>query len=129
MGCPGFFPGDPRPAGDSDPLLRGGPESIASGRSHVINEAMSKALVTSRANKGGGGGGIIPAVCSAILPGVGQLVNGEADKAIGVFVVAAVSGASLIHAIPLLGPVAGLIYGATWLYGVADGFVHGRKNR
>jgi TM2 domain-containing membrane protein YozV len=88
---------------------------------------MSKALVKSGGSKGDGAGGIVPAVCSAIVPGVGQLVNGETDKAIGVFVVAAISGASLIGAIPLLGSVAGLVYGATWLYGVADGFIQGRR--
>ena len=69
----------------------------------------------------------MPAVCSAFVPGVGQLVNGETDKAIGVFVVAAVSASSFIAALPLLGSVAGLVYGATWLYGVADGFVQGRR--
>jgi TM2 domain-containing membrane protein YozV len=90
---------------------------------------MSKVLVKSSGGKGGGAGGLIPAVCSAIVPGVGQLVNGETDKAIGVFVVAAVSGASFVGAIPLLGSIAGLVYGATWLYGVADGFVQGRKKR
>jgi TM2 domain-containing membrane protein YozV len=89
---------------------------------------MSKALVKSVRAKGGGTG-IIPAVCSAVIPGVGQLVNGDTDKAIGVFVVAAVSGASFIGAIPIIGSVAGLVYGATWLYGVADGFVQGRKKR
>jgi TM2 domain-containing membrane protein YozV len=89
---------------------------------------MSKALVKSVRTKGGGTG-IIPAVCSAFIPGVGQLVNGDTDKAIGVFVVAAVSGASFLGAIPLIGSVAGLVYGATWLYGVADGFVQGRKKR
>jgi TM2 domain-containing membrane protein YozV len=90
---------------------------------------MSKALVKSSGGKSDGAGGVIPAVCSAIVPGVGQLVNGETDKAIGVFVVAAVSGASLVHVIPLLGSVAGLVYGATWLYGVADGYIQGRKKR
>ena len=89
---------------------------------------MSKALVKSVRAKGGGTG-IIPAVCSAVIPGVGQLVNGDTDKAIGVFVVAAVSGASFLGAIPIIGSVAGLVYGATWLYGVADGFVQGRKKR
>jgi TM2 domain-containing membrane protein YozV len=87
---------------------------------------MSKALVKSNR---GGVGGVIPAVCSAIIPGVGQLVNGESDKAIGVFVVAVVSGASIVGAIPVLGSIAGLVYGATWLYGVADGFVQGRRKR
>lgn len=88
---------------------------------------MSKALVKSVRNKGKGVGGLIPAVCSAVIPGVGQLVNGDTDKAIGVFVVAAVSGASFLGAIPLIGSVAGLVYGATWLYGVADGFIQGRR--
>ncbi len=90
---------------------------------------MSKALVKSSGGKGDGAGGIIPAVCSAILPGVGQLVNGETDKAIGVFAVAAVSGLSFLGAIPLIGPVAHLVFGATWLYGVADGYIQGRKKR
>ena len=89
---------------------------------------MSKALVKSVRRKGEGGG-IVPAVCSAIVPGVGQLLNGEADKALGVFAVAAISASSLLHVIPVLGSVAGLVYGATWLYGVADGFVQGRRKR
>ncbi|HSK05752.1 MAG TPA: hypothetical protein VK932_31100 [Kofleriaceae bacterium] len=84
---------------------------------------MSKALV----KRSGGGSGIVPAVCSAIIPGVGQLVNGETDKAIGVFVVSVVAGASLLGAIPIIGTVAGLVGGATWLYGVADAYVQGRK--
>jgi len=90
---------------------------------------MSNSLVKSSRSRSRGVGGVIPAVCSAVIPGVGQLVNGETDKAIGVFVVAAVTGASFIGAIPLLGGVAGLVYGATWLYGVADGFIQGRKKR
>ncbi len=69
----------------------------------------------------------MPAVASALVPGVGQLVNGQTDKAIGVFAVAVVSGASFIGAIPLLGSVAALVYGATWIYGVADGYIQGRK--
>lgn len=75
------------------------------------------------------GNGVVPAVCSAIIPGVGQLVNGETEKAIGVFLVYTVAGASLIGAIPLLGPLAGLVAGATWIYGVADGYVQGKKKR
>lgn len=90
---------------------------------------MSKALVKSVHNRKDNASGIIPAVCSAFIPGVGQLINGESDKAIGVFVVAAVSGASFIGAIPLIGGIAGLVYGATWLYGVADGFIQGRRRR
>jgi len=88
---------------------------------------MSTSLVKS--SRGKGGSGIIPAVCSAAIPGVGQLVNGETDKAIGVFAVWAITGASLVGHIPLLGGVATLVCAGTWLYGVADGFVQGRKKR
>ena len=84
---------------------------------------MSKALV----KRSEGGSGVVPAVASAFIPGVGQLVNGEVDKAIGVFVVAAISGASFLGAIPLIGSIAGLVYGATWVYGVADGYIQGKK--
>ena len=85
---------------------------------------MSKALVK---HNGGGGSGVVPAVASAIIPGVGQLLNGETDKAIGVFVVAAVAGAGFLASIPLVGTIAGAVYGVTWLYGVCDGFIQGRK--
>jgi hypothetical protein len=84
---------------------------------------MSKALV----KRSGSGTGVVPAACSAIVPGLGQLVNGEGDKALGVFAVAVVSGASFLGAIPLIGSVAGLIYAGTWLYGVADGYVQGKR--
>ncbi len=83
---------------------------------------MTKSLV-----RRGGGSGIVPAVCSAIIPGVGQLVNGESDKAIGVFVVATVAGAGFWAGIPLLGTAAALTFAATWLYGVADGYITGKK--
>jgi len=86
---------------------------------------MSNALV--KRPQSGGGTGIVPAIASAIIPGVGQLVNGESDKAIGVFVVWAVAGASFVAAIPVIGPIAALVGGATWVYGVADGFIQGRK--
>ena len=85
---------------------------------------MSKALV-----KRSKGGGLVPAVASGFVPGLGQLLNGEGDKAIGVFVVAAVAGLGIWSAIPILGGVAGLIGGATWIYGVADGYITGRKKR
>ena len=85
---------------------------------------MSKALVR---RNGGGGSGVVPAVASAIIPGVGQLVNGETDKAIGVFAVYVIAGASFLGAIPVIGTVAGLVAGATWLYGVADGYIEGKK--
>ena len=90
---------------------------------------MSRALVKSSGGKRDNVAGIVPAACSAVVPGLGQLINGDTDKAIGVFVVAAVSGAGFLGAIPLIGSVAGLVWGATWLYGVADGFLEGRKKR
>ena len=83
---------------------------------------MSKALI-----RRGSGNGVVPAVCSAFIPGVGQLVNGETDKAIGVFVVAGVSGLSFLGVIPVVGALAGMVYGATWLYAVADGYIQGKR--
>jgi hypothetical protein len=96
--------------------------TVAGRRGSWHEPIMTKALV-----RRGKGSGVVPAACSAIIPGVGQLVNGETDKALGVFVVAAVSGASIVGALPVLGAAAGVVYAATWLYGVADGFVQGRK--
>ena len=43
-----------------------------------------------------GGSGVVPAVTSLIIPGVGQLLNGETDKALGVFVVSVVTGAGFL---------------------------------
>ncbi len=86
---------------------------------------MSKALV--RRNSGGGGSGVVPAVCSALIPGVGQLVNGDTDKAVGVFVVSVVAGAGVLGALPIIGPIAGLIGLATWVYGVGDAYIQGKK--
>ena len=85
---------------------------------------MSKALVK---RSSGGGSGIVPAVASGFVPGLGQLINGESDKALGVFVVSVVAGASVLGAIPIVGWAAGLVWGATWIYGVADGYFTGRK--
>lgn len=90
---------------------------------------MGNSLIKSSRGRRDNVAGIVPAACSAVVPGLGQLINGDTDKALGVFAVAAIAGASLIHVIPILGSVAGLVYGATWLYGVADGFLEGRKKR
>lgn len=90
---------------------------------------MSKALVRSTGRGKDNVAGIVPAVASALIPGLGQLLNGDGDKALGVFAVAAISGASFLGAIPLLGGAAALVYGATWIYGVADGFLEGRRRR
>lgn len=71
--------------------------------------------------------GAVPAVASAFLPGLGQLVNGEKDKALGVFVIWLVSGLGFLGMLPLIGTVAWLVGGATWIYGVADGYFTGKK--
>lgn len=86
---------------------------------------MSKALVKS----GGGGSGVVPAVCSALLPGLGQVVNGESDKGVGMMAVAVVAGAGFVGALPLIGWLAGPVYGLTWIVSVADGYIQGRKKR
>lgn len=83
---------------------------------------MSKALV-----KRSSGSGVVPAVCSALLPGLGQVVNGETDKGVGVMAVALVTGAGVVGALPLIGWLAGAVYSATWIYGVADAYFQGRK--
>ena len=75
--------------------------------------------------------GAVPAVASAVVPGLGQLINGEGDKALGVFAVAAICGGGILGGvlggIPLIGGIAGLVGTATWIYGVADGYLTGRK--
>ncbi len=81
---------------------------------------MSKSLI--RRSKGGG---VVPAVCSGLLPGAGQLINGESDKAIGVFVVAA--GAGVLTQVPLIGGIALVIGVGTWIYGVVDGYMGKRR--
>ena len=85
---------------------------------------MSKALVK---RSGGGGTGVVPAVCSAVLPGLGQLVNGETDKGIGVAATYFIAGAGVIGALPILGWFAGIIAGGAWVYGVADAYIQGKK--
>ncbi|MCA9677217.1 MAG: hypothetical protein H6709_01045 [Kofleriaceae bacterium] len=84
---------------------------------------MSKALV----KRSSGGTGVVPAVCSALLPGLGQVVNGEADKGVGMMAVYVVAGASVVGAIPFIGWVAGVFAGATWVVSVADAYIQGKR--
>jgi hypothetical protein len=84
---------------------------------------MSKALM----RRSGGGSGIVPAVCSAVIPGVGQLVNGETNKAVGVFAVAV--AASILHGVPIIGGLAAIVGLGTWLYGVGDAYVTGKRGK
>jgi TM2 domain-containing membrane protein YozV len=93
--------------------------------SFAILDRMSKALT--KRSKGSIVDGAIPAVASGFIPGLGQLLNGEGDKALGVFAVAVITGASFLTGLPLIGGLFGLIYIATWLYGVGDGYIQGRR--
>ncbi len=86
---------------------------------------MSKALVKT----GNGGNGVVPAVGSLIIPGVGQLINGEGDKALGVFVVSVVTGAGFLVGLPLVGGIFGLAHLATHLYAVGDAYIQGKRKR
>ena len=88
---------------------------------------MSKALMKQPSSGGSKMDGVVPAIASAIVPGVGQLINGQGDKAIGVFATWFVAGASILGGIPVIGTVAGLVATGTWIYGVADGYITGKK--
>ncbi len=88
---------------------------------------MSKALVKSSSSEGGSG--VVPAVTSLVVPGVGQLINGETDKAIGVFAVSVVTGAAFLVGLPLVGGIFGLVHAATHIYAVGDAYIQGRKKR
>ena len=88
---------------------------------------MSNSLVRRSGSGGSTARGLVAGGASAVVPGLGQLLNGDSDKALGVFAVAAVTGASFLGGLPLIGGVAGLVYGATWVYGIADGYLTGRR--
>ena len=87
---------------------------------------MSKALVKSES---GGGSGVVPAVASFFIPGVGQLINGESDKAIGVFVVSVATAAAFLGGLPLIGGILGLVHAGTHIYAVGDAYIQGKKKR
>jgi hypothetical protein len=87
---------------------------------------MSKALVKTSSD---GGSGVVPAVTSLVVPGVGQLINGETDKAIGVFAVSVVTGAAFLVGLPLVGGIFGLAHLATHIYAVGDAYIQGRRKR
>jgi len=86
---------------------------------------MSKALVKT----GESGNGVVPAVASFFIPGVGQLINGETDKALGVFVVSVATAAAFLGGLPLIGGILGLCHAATHVYAVGDAYIQGKKKR
>ncbi len=73
--------------------------------------------------------GLVPSVASLFLPGLGQLINGEQDKALGVFATWGIAGLGFIAAIPIVGWIGGLVAASTHVYAVADGFFTGRRKK
>ncbi|CAN5851832.1 hypothetical protein BH11MYX3_BH11MYX3_03310 [soil metagenome] len=73
--------------------------------------------------------GVVPATASLVVPGVGQLINGQGVKAAGVFGVAAATGAAFMTGLPLLGAVIGVAHLVTHVYAVCDAYVQARKKR
>lgn len=92
---------------------------------------MSKALM--RRGQVSNTRGLVSGVPSLFIPGSGQIINGEGDKALGM---AAVWGGGLALAflgggLPLIGGLAAWIGGTiavgTKVVAGADGFIQGRK--
>ena len=73
--------------------------------------------------------GIVPATASLVVPGVGQLINGQGSKALGVFGVALATGAAFMTGLPLLGGIIGAAHVVTHVYAVGDAYVQARKKR
>jgi len=73
--------------------------------------------------------GTVPAAASLVVPGVGQLMNGQGSKALGVFGVAMATGAAFLTGLPLLGGVIGVAHLATHAYAVGDAYVQARRKR
>jgi hypothetical protein len=73
--------------------------------------------------------GVAPAGASLVVPGVGQLINGQGKKAVGVFGVALATGAAFMTGLPLIGAVIGAAHLCTHAYAVGDAYVHARKKR
>lgn len=86
---------------------------------------MGNALVVKRSKARG----VVPAAASFVIPGLGQLVNGQGTKAVGVFGVALATGAAFMTGLPLLGGLIGLGHLATHVYAVGDAYIQARKKR
>ena len=71
--------------------------------------------------------GVVPAAASLVVPGVGQLINGQGTKALGVFGVAFATGAAFLTGLPLIGAVIGIGHLATHVYAVGDAYVTSRR--
>ncbi len=73
--------------------------------------------------------GVIPATASLVVPGVGQLINGQAVKAASVFGIAMATGAAFMTGLPLLGALIGVAHLGTHVYAVGDAYIQARKKR
>ena len=73
--------------------------------------------------------GVVPATASLVVPGVGQLINGQGKKAVGVFGIALATGAAFMTGLPLLGGIIGVAHLATHAYAVGDAYIQARKKR
>jgi hypothetical protein len=113
--------------GAIDEVRRTTPRASPRGMGHNRGD-MSNALMK-RPSSGSSMDGVVPAVASAVIPGLGQLINREKDKAIGVFAVVAGGWVLswLLGWVPLVGWIPGLVALGAWIYGVADGYATGKK--
>jgi TM2 domain-containing membrane protein YozV len=73
--------------------------------------------------------GAVPAAASLVVPGAGQLINGQGTKALGVFGVAMATGAAFLTGLPLLGGVIGVAHLVVHGYAVGDAYIQARKKR
>jgi TM2 domain-containing membrane protein YozV len=73
--------------------------------------------------------GAVAGVAGFLIPGLGQLMNGETDKAIGMGVVFVATGFALLTGLPLLGGVVAAVHAGMHVVGGIDGYIQGRKKR
>ncbi len=73
--------------------------------------------------------GVVPAAASLVVPGAGQLINGQGTKALGVFGIAMATGAAFLTGLPLLGGLIGVAHLVTHGYAVGDAYIQARKKR
>jgi TM2 domain-containing membrane protein YozV len=73
--------------------------------------------------------GVVAGVAGFLIPGLGQWMNGETDKAIGMGAVFVVTGIGLLAGLPLLGGVVAIAHAGMHVVGGIDGYIQGRKKR
>ena len=91
----------------------------------ICHGALMKALVAKRSKARG----VVPAAASFVVPGAGQLINGQGSKALGVFGLAMATGAAFLTGLPILGAAIGVGHLVTHAYAVGDAYLQARKKR